>query len=120
MVNLSRKLTKVQVTTTFFRMTPILLAIFLVGCSHVNILAPSTGATFNAGQPVVFEGAITESIETGGADRSDDLSWDSSLDGHIGDGRRVTAHTLRVGTHGITASWPNHNRKDSISIQIIP
>jgi hypothetical protein len=101
-------------------MMSILLAVLLAGCSSVNILRPASGSTFNAGQAVVFEGQITRSIETGGADRSDDLSWNSSLDGHIGDGRLVTTNTLRVGTHGITASWPNHNRDKAISIQILP
>jgi hypothetical protein len=97
-----------------------LLAVFLAGCSSVNILRPANGSIFNAGQAVVFEGQITRSTETGGADRSDDLSWDSSLDGHIGDGRTVTSSTLRTGTHGITASWPGHNRDKTISIQIVP
>jgi hypothetical protein len=120
MVNLPTKLVQVRVNTKFFPFVPILLAVLLVGCSSVNILRPANGSIFNAGQAVVFEGQITRSTETGGADRSDDLSWDSSLDGHIGNGRLVTTNTLRVGTHGITASWPNHNRERTISIQIIP
>jgi hypothetical protein len=120
MVNLSRKLGQVRVRTKSSLFIPILLAVFLAGCSSVNILRPANGSIFNAGQAVVFEGQITRSTETGGADRSDDLSWDSSLDGHIGDGRTVTSSTLRTGTHGITASWPGHNRDKTISIQIVP
>ena len=120
MFSISVKLGKTQINTRFFRMTSILLAVLLAGCSSVNILRPASGSTFNAGQAVVFEGEITRSTETGGADRSDDLSWNSSLDGHIGVGRLVTTNTLRAGTHGITASWPNHNRDKMISIQIVP
>ena len=120
MIDISLKLLAAKNKSNILRFMPILLAILLVSCSSVNILRPTSGSIFNAGQAVVFEGEITESRETGGADRSDDLSWNSSLDGHIGDGRVVTTNTLRVGTHGITASWPNKNRKDSISIQIVP
>jgi len=120
MSSISCKLAKVQVNTKFFRIAPILLAVFLVGCSSVIIIRPSDGAVFNSGQAITFEGRITRSFETGGADRSDDLSWDSSLDGHIGDGRLVTTNTLRTGPHRVTASWPNNNREESISIQIIP
>jgi len=120
MSNLFRKLAQVWVNTKFFPLVPILLAVLLAGCSSVNILRPAHGSIFNAGQAVVFEGEITRSTETGGEDRSDRLSWDSSLDGHIGDGRQVTTNTLRTGTHGITASWPNHNRDKTISIQIVP
>jgi hypothetical protein len=120
MFSISGKSGRAQVNTKFFRITPILLAVLLVGCSSVNILRPANGSIFNAGQAVVFEGEITRSTETGGEDRSDRLSWDSSLDGHIGDGRQVTTSTLRTGTHGITASWPGHNRDKTISIQIVP
>jgi len=120
MFSIASEFAEVRVTTKFSLLLPILLSILLVGCSSVNILRPANGSIFNAGQSVVFEGEITRSTETGGEDRSDRLSWDSSLDGHIGDGRTVTTSTLRTGTHSITASWPGHNRDKSISIQIVP
>ncbi len=120
MVNLFKTLAQVRTSTKVFPFVPILLSVLLVGCSSVNILRPANGSIFNAGQPVVFEGEITRSTETGGEDRSDRLSWDSSFDGHIGDGRTVTTSTLRTGTHSITASWPGHNRDKTISIQIVP
>lgn len=104
----------------FFLFLFILLTLFLVGCSSVHIIAPLDGSTFISGQIIEFEGKITRSTETGGADRSDDLSWSSSIDGHIGDGRSLTINTLSTGPHAITASWPNHNRRDSISIQVNP
>ena len=120
MINLFRKVAQARVSAKFFPLVLILLAVLLAGCSSVNILRPANGSIFNAGQAVVFEGEITRSTETGGEDRSDRLSWDSSLDGHIGDGKTVTTSTLRTGTHGITASWPGHNRDKTISIQIVP
>jgi hypothetical protein len=120
MPGMSKQLPSNKITYSFTRLTVILLAIFLAGCSSVNILRPSDGATFRLGQSVDFEGEITRSFETGGADRSDDLSWNSSLDGPMGTGRRLTVNTLRTGSHRIEASWPNHNRKDAISIQVNP
>ena len=109
-----------KLTINFYRLFLLLVTFFLVGCSSVNIIKPVDGATFISGQPVDFEGEITRSMETGGADRSDDLSWTSSIDGHIGDGRSLTINTLSNGSHRVTASWPNHNRSDSISIQVNP
>jgi hypothetical protein len=109
-----------NLTINFSRLFLVLVTFFLVGCSSVNIIKPVDGAIFISGQPVDFEGEITRSIETGGADRSDDLSWTSSIDGHIGDGRSLTINTLSNGSHRVTASWPNHNRSDSISIQLNP
>jgi hypothetical protein len=120
MVNVLNKLSASKVGLKFFCLFLIFSAFCLAGCSRVNILKPSDGDTFSPGQTIDFEGEITRSIETGGADRSDNLSWDSSIDGHIGDGRSLNINTLDTGTHRITASWPNHNREDSISIQVSP
>jgi len=96
------------------------LPVFLIGCSQVKILKPATGSTFTSGQVIEFEGEITRSTETGGADRSDELFWSSSINGQLGTGKKVTTNQLSVGSHGITASWPNHNRSDSISIGVNP
>lgn len=113
-----KKLSANKVGLKFFCLFLIFSAFCLAGCSRVNILKPSDGATFTSGQTIEFEGKITRSIETGGADRSNALSWNSSIDGHMGDGRSLNVSTLRTGTHRITASWPNHNRRDSISIEV--
>lgn len=120
MVTMLNKLSASKVGLKFFCLFLIFSAFCLTGCSRVNILKPGDGATFTSGQSIEFEGKITRSIETGGADRSDALSWDSSIDGHMGDGRSLNVSTLRTGTHRITASWPNHNRRDSISIEVNP
>jgi hypothetical protein len=111
-----------------FRISPIrslylflgLSILFLAGCSSVNIIRPLDREAFNAGQAIQFKGEITRSLETGGADRSDNLRWESSIDGHIGDGIIFSTDILSVGIHGITASWPNHTREDSILIWINP
>ena len=109
-----------EIRGKFFFPVFILITMLLVGCSQVHILKPLNGSVFTAGQPIEFEGQITRSTETGGEDRSDRLSWASSIDGHIGDGRTFTTNRLRVGSHGITASWPSHDRSDSISIRVNP
>jgi len=109
-----------KLSINFSRLLLLLVTFFLVGCSSVNIIRPVDGTRFISGQPIDFEGKITRSIETGGADRSDDLSWTSSINGHIGDGRSLIINTLSNGSHRITASWPNHNRSDSVSIQVNP
>lgn len=103
-----------------FCLLVVLLMSCLIGCSSVNIITPNDGATFASGNTVDFEGEVTRSMQTGGADRSDELFWESSLDGHIGDGESFSENTLSTGTHNITASWSSHNKSDSISIQINP
>ncbi|MDR4493088.1 MAG: hypothetical protein R3B74_01455 [Nitrospirales bacterium] len=101
-------------------LSALVIYLALAGCSSVNILNPQNGATFPAGQAIQFEGEVTRSSETGGADRSDDLSWTSNVNGNLGTGRTLSVTTLNVGPHNITASWPGHNRSDSINIQVNP
>ncbi len=102
------------------RLLMIALLGLLAACSSVRILQPATGATFQAGDTVEFEGQVTRSAETGGADRSDDLEWASSVDGDLGTGRTVTSSSLGVGTHTVTATWPSRNRTARIQIEILP
>jgi len=96
----------------------IMASLVLVGCSKVQIIKPTNGSTFGRGQEIQFQGQITRSSETGGEDRSNELSWTSSINGHIGDGASFTTNTLNPGSHNITATWPSMNRSDSISIQV--
>jgi len=109
-----------KIRAHFFTLVLVLLPLLMVGCSKVTIIKPVTGSTFTSGQEVEFEGQVTRSFETGGADRSDDLTWNSSIDGPLGTGRKVTANKLSVGAHGIKATWPEKNRSDSISIRVNP
>src|SRR5438094_13075 len=67
----------------------------------VAITAPPTGAVFFAGAPVTLAGTARD-VEDG--DLTTRIHWTSSLDGLLGDGPSVTASSLRVGTHTITAA----------------
>lgn len=101
---------------------PVLLlsSLGLVGCSSVKILQPADGVAFSAGQPIQFVGQVTRSTETGGADRSDQLEWDSNRDGHLANGQQFTTSTLSTGSHRITANWPGKDRRASIHISVAP
>ncbi len=98
----------------------VLAGLGLSGCSSVKILQPADGSVLPAGQPILFEGQVTRSSETGGADRSSDLAWESSQDGHLANGQQFTTSTLSTGSHRITANWPGHDRRASIVISIAP
>ena len=115
----ARKVESVKIRARYFFFI-LAVVLLLAGCSQVHILRPANGATFTRGQAVEFEGQVTRSSETGGADRSDELSWASSINGHIGDGKTFTTNTLNPGSHSITATWPSQNRSDSISIRVNP
>lgn len=67
----------------------------------VSITAPSDGSRFPAGQPVALAAAATD-VEDG--DLSASVAWSSSRDGTLGSGASLSAPTLSVGSHVITAS----------------
>ena len=110
----------VKIRPNHFLFFIVVVSLLLVGCSQVHILKPTNGATFTRGQEIQFQGQVTRSSETGGEDRSNELSWASSINGHIGDGASFTTNILNPGSHNITATWPPQNRSDSISIQVNP
>ncbi len=114
----ARKVWYTKIKANYFLFFMLAMSLLLAGCSKVQILRPSNGSTFNRGDAVAFEGQVTRSSETGGEDRSNELSWASSINGHIGDGKTFTTNTLAPGSHNITATWPSQNRSDSISIQV--
>jgi hypothetical protein len=114
------KVQSVKIRANYFLFFILAVSILLAGCSQVHILKPANGATFTRGQPVEFEGQVTRSSETGGEDRSNELSWASSINGHIGDGKTFTTNTLNPGSHNITATWSPGNKSDSISIRVNP
>ena len=116
----ARKVQSVKIGANYFFFFILAVALLLAGCSQVHILRPANGATFTRGEAVAFEGQVTRSSETGGEDRSNELSWASSINGHIGDGKTFTTNTLNPGSHNITATWPSQNRSDSISIRVNP
>ncbi|MEL7449543.1 MAG: hypothetical protein AAFN78_10055 [Pseudomonadota bacterium] len=67
----------------------------------VTISAPANGASFTAGDSVVFSGSASD-FEDGNL--SVGLAWSSSLDGIIGGGGSFSTSSLSVGVHTITAS----------------
>src|SRR5205823_6229234 len=82
--------------------TPPKLVLTLTGNPPtVAITAPPTGAVFFAGAPVTLAGTARD-VEDG--DLTTGIHWTSSLDGPLGDGPSVTASSLQVGTHTITAA----------------
>lgn len=67
---------------------------------EVSIDAPSTGASFEEGEAVAFEGSATDPEDgsvTGGA-----LVWSSDVDGQLGTGTSVTVSSLATGDHAVT------------------
>ena len=100
--------------------TVLLLGVGLTGCSSVEILQPVDGAILSAGEPIQFVGQVERSWQTGGEDRSDELEWDSSRDGHLANGKQFTTSTLSTGSHRITATWPGKNRRDWIFVSVGP
>lgn len=107
-------------TQSWLAIVLLLAGLGLTGCSSVKILQPADGSALQAGQPIHFEGQVTRSSETGGADRSNELAWESSQDGSLANGQQFTTSTLSTGSHRITANWPGHNRSASIVISVAP
>ncbi len=66
----------------------------------VTITSPADGSTFNAGDPIAFQGSATDPED--GALTGSSLVWTSSIDGQIGTGESFTRSDLSVGTHTIT------------------
>jgi hypothetical protein len=67
----------------------------------VTISAPDSGAEFNVGQTVTFNGSASDDVDTG---LTASLQWTSSLDGNIGTGGTISTSALSLGQHTITAS----------------
>jgi len=66
----------------------------------VSIASPASGAAFEAGATVAFEGTALDPEE---GDLSSSIVWNSNIDGQIGTGGTLS-RTLSVGNHTITAS----------------
>ncbi len=67
----------------------------------VEILNPINGMSFNSGETISFEAEATD-VEEGNL--TDELIWESDLDGIIGSSGAFTTNQLSVGTHTIIAS----------------
>ncbi len=89
---------------------------------RARILTPQDGAQVAEGEPVSFLGR--------GFDRDDGLinddgafTWFSSLDGRLGNGRRLELSTLSVGQHTITLAVTDSDEetgRDSIVVTVSP
>ncbi|MEM7351890.1 MAG: FG-GAP-like repeat-containing protein [Acidobacteriota bacterium] len=66
---------------------------------EVTILAPASGTSFRAGEPIQFDGLATDAED---GDLSASLVWSSDLDGSIGSGASFSTG-LTAGSHLITA-----------------
>jgi hypothetical protein len=71
----------------------------------VYILSPERDSTFRRGEPVVLlGGGFSPDFQT---TDFEDVTWTSSIDGLMGVGYQVIVHTLSVGRHKITLSFPD-------------
>ncbi len=104
--------------TKFAVLLCILPVAIMIGCSRIDILRPNNGNQYKAGEVIPFEGEVTTWLETGGEDRSNELSWESSLDGHLADGRSFATNALSPGNHVIIVTWPGHDQRKNIAIQV--
>ncbi len=67
----------------------------------VQIVAPADGITVAAGTPVMLQATATDAED---GDLGGLIAWTSDRDGPLGVGSTLTASSLRVGTHVITAA----------------
>lgn len=86
----------------------------------VSILAPVTGSQFGQSDQVTFIGTANDVLD---GDISNNIQWESSLDGVLGTGGIYNNSSLSVGTHTITANITDSNNNSdssqiSISIQV--
>lgn len=84
---------------------------------EVEIISPSTGATFEAGAAVELVGSARDAQN---GDLTNSIEWSSSLDGPLGVGGSVVV-TLSEGAHTITATVTDGNgamRSASITVTI--
>ena len=83
----------------------------------VNILSPTTGATFAVGANIAFQGTANDNQD---GDLTSGLVWTSDVDGQIGTGGSFST-TLTAGGHTVTAAATDSGDKtgsDSISITV--
>ena len=88
----------------------------------VTVTAPADGTSVTEGDTVNFTGTATD-LEDDDTTLTAALSWNSSLDGAIGNGGPPSSNTLSVGTHTITASVTDSGGNpdsDSISLTVNP
>ncbi|MDH3457561.1 MAG: Ig-like domain-containing protein, partial [Gemmatimonadota bacterium] len=84
---------------------------------NVSIVSPTQGASFTAGNDIVFSGSANDPED--GALTGSQLRWESSLDGVIGSGTSFSRNDLTVGSQLITLlATDNQNATSSASVTI--
>ncbi len=83
---------------------------------QVTISNPANNANFVVGTPVTFSGTALD-FEDGALSQS--LSWNSSRDGALGSGGSVTANSLTLGAHVITASATDSDNATGTAVMTI-
>lgn len=88
----------------------------------IQIVAPTTGATFESGQSVQLSGNAQDRVD---GNLSAGIEWSSSLDGPLGTGATLTVTSLRAGSHVITAKVTDSSATVAtatvtIAVEIIP
>jgi len=85
----------------------------------VTITSPANNSSFSESDDITFV-ATADDLEDG--DISTTLTWNSNLDGEIGNGESFNLSTLSIATHTITASVNGSNAPgdDSITLFILP
>ncbi len=87
----------------------------------VTISAPTTGASFDEGNDIIFQGSATDNedgILTGSA-----LVWESNFDGTLGIGTSLSVTNLTSGTHTISLTASDTrgaSNSSTITITIVP
>jgi hypothetical protein len=69
---------------------------------RITIQTPVNQSQFKVGEPVELEGSFFDPEED--LNMNPQLQWTSSLGGNLGKGKKITANSLAVGTHFITAT----------------
>ena len=93
------------------------IALIVDGRPTVSIAAPADGFTVVEATEIEFSGSATDGED---GDLTDSLSWNSNLDGALGNGGNISV-VLSIGTHTITASATDsqgQTHSDSIAVTV--
>lgn len=84
----------------------------------VTITEPTDGTSANTGDLLVFSATASDNED---GDLSSEVSWNSSIDGYLGQNASIQTDTLSPGAHQITASVVDsvsNNGSDMVSVTI--